>query len=175
MVLTLNIAADMTIAVTSLMGLGGAFLTWAAAAKIVLLGLGGAYFLIWLWQAYSNLQVLGQPPRWTPVQAVGAFVAPVLNLYRPYQVMVELWDNSTAPLIRAGRTPEKCLLIKTWWMSVLSCAVVLGISLYTGSRVAITLLEVLNVISVMFALVITRTISEQQASALEVTVERAPG
>ncbi|HEV2803003.1 MAG TPA: DUF4328 domain-containing protein [Pyrinomonadaceae bacterium] len=53
-------------------------------------------FLMWLHRAYRNLRALGAMGLdTTPGWAVGYFFIPILNLFKPFQVMKEIWRNST--------------------------------------------------------------------------------
>lgn len=66
-------------------------------------------FCLWVHRVYRNLPALGAvglkySPRW----AVGGWFVPILNIWRPYQVMREIWRN-TAP---AGQGWD---LLKIWW------------------------------------------------------------
>jgi hypothetical protein len=59
-------------------------------------------FWIWFYQAYRNLNLmrvsgLSYSPGW----AVGGFIVPILQLFRPYQVAQETWKASDP-----GETPE---------------------------------------------------------------------
>jgi hypothetical protein len=81
-------------------------------------------FLLWFHRAYRNLPALGAIGlKYSPAWAVGAFFVPLLNLVRPFQIMREIWQVSTATAGRwvnvnweAGSLPP--VLIGwwgTWW------------------------------------------------------------
>ena len=57
--------------------------------------LTAVFFLIWLYRAHSNLPLL-RPSflKYTPGWAVGYWFIPFINLYRPYQVVREVWWES---------------------------------------------------------------------------------
>ena len=63
-------------------------------AQIVTLLAGALAFLRWLSLAYGNLPALGAVPRFSRTWAVVFFLIPILNLFRPYQVVRELWRGS---------------------------------------------------------------------------------
>jgi hypothetical protein len=63
-------------------------------AQVVALLAGAIAFLRWLRVAYGNLPALGAVPRFGRNWAVAFFVIPILNLFRPYQVVRELWAAS---------------------------------------------------------------------------------
>src|SRR5207245_1107765 len=52
-------------------------------------------FLIWLYRSYANLQALWtEGHTYAPGWAVGYYFIPILNLFRPCQVMQETWKGS---------------------------------------------------------------------------------
>src|SRR5260370_20338084 len=52
-------------------------------------------WLCWLHRAYSNLKLLGtRETRFTTGWAVGYWFLPVFNLFRPYQIVSDLWMRS---------------------------------------------------------------------------------
>ena len=55
----------------------------------------GIIYLMWLHRAYQNLPALGVTKLdATPGWAVGYYFIPILNLFRPYQTMVEILRES---------------------------------------------------------------------------------
>jgi hypothetical protein len=79
-------------------------------------------FLTWLYRAYSNVPALGAgDTKHSPGWAVGAFFVPILNLFRPYQIVREAWDAGE-PYVEGdeiGRIvkPGGHALIGWWWAS----------------------------------------------------------
>jgi hypothetical protein len=66
-------------------------------------------FCMWLHRLYRNLPALGATGlRYSPGWAAGAWFVPILNLWRPYQIVREVWQR-TAP---AGQGWD---LLKLWW------------------------------------------------------------
>jgi hypothetical protein len=58
-------------------------------------GLEWLLFLIWVYQSNGNTWAFGVPDlRFTPGWSVGWFFVPVMNLFRPYQVVKEVWAAS---------------------------------------------------------------------------------
>lgn len=72
-------------------------------------------FLIWVYAAHANLHALGyRDIEFTPGWAVGWFFVPLLNLFKPYQVVSEIWRGSDpASLLKA--IPSGTALISWWW------------------------------------------------------------
>ena len=79
---------------------------------------GALSFLDWLYQARINLRALGvRRLRYTRGWALGAFLVPILNLVRPYQVVREVWkasDPSTSDPFEWKRTRTPWIL-SLWW------------------------------------------------------------
>lgn len=72
-----------------------------------------AMFCVWTYRMNANIHALGAANlRFTPGWAVGWYFVPIANLWKPYQVMKEIW--------RASRNPsrwqdERCNSIVGWW------------------------------------------------------------
>jgi uncharacterized protein DUF4328 len=76
----------------------------AALVYLLLFAAAGIAFLRWLHLAYVNLRQLGTGfMRFTPGWAVGYWFVPILNLWRPKQVLDDLWRATDA---RADEAPE---------------------------------------------------------------------
>lgn len=78
------------------------FLVWIAA---------GVAFVVWLWRARINAELMSGAAafRRSRSWAVGAWIAPVVNLWIPYQVVSDVWRAS------APRRSVPVTLIKAWW------------------------------------------------------------
>lgn len=74
----------------------------------------GLLFLVWIYQAYLNLLVWkAEGLKYSERQAVWAFFVPFLNLFRPYQIMCEIWSGSE---FHGTRTEEESRpFIEFWW------------------------------------------------------------
>jgi hypothetical protein len=75
-------------------------------------------FLFWIHRAHRNLTSLGSSDlEFTPKGAVGWYFFPFLNLFKPYQVMREIY-NASAPTANENwnrlhqRAPA---IVKCWW------------------------------------------------------------
>lgn len=76
--------------------------------------LSGLAVLIWRYKANRNCWYYGaEQMRFTPEWAVGWSLVPVMNLFRPYQVMQEIWKISTDP--ETWKNQQSSVLIKWWW------------------------------------------------------------
>ena len=92
----------------------------------------GVVFFIWIYRVYGNLPALGaRYLRFTPGWAVGWFFIPFMNLFRPYQVVQEIWKASNPFYAddHSWKTTRSSPLIRWWWILFL-------ISTISGSFVA---------------------------------------
>jgi Domain of unknown function (DUF4328) len=88
------------------------------AAQLVCAGLVAAAFVPWLYQSRCNLRALGvRRLRFRREWAYLGFLIPLLNTYRPYQVVSEVWRGSdpgtTDPLAWQRKATPKWLA--AWW------------------------------------------------------------
>ena len=64
-------------------------------SQLALLGVAGTSFILWLYQVRANLRAFGaRRMDYGREWCVLGFVIPGLNVYRPYQVMAEIWQAS---------------------------------------------------------------------------------
>jgi hypothetical protein len=97
---------------------------------VQLLALG--LFIAWMYQVYRNLPALGAVElSGSPRGAVGWWFAPVINVYRPFQYVREIWRATTpglTPNNHAGRAVVSGgNLVIVWW-ALRIITVVLGLS-----------------------------------------------
>ncbi len=89
------------------------YVGWFKAAHVVVrLGTVIA-FLLWLHARYSSLRLVGwTAPNYTPAVAVGWFFVPLLNLYKPYLVVQEMWGAT-----ESGSSWDigNSRLVLAWW------------------------------------------------------------
>jgi hypothetical protein len=70
-------------------------------------------FGVWIVQAHRNVRALGATGlRFSPGWAVGSFFVPVLNWWRPYQAMSDLWNASRA---LDGEAMGSRGILPLWW------------------------------------------------------------
>jgi hypothetical protein len=72
--------------------------------------LAGIVVVVWFWRAYKNLRSMGRASRGTG-WALACWVVPIMNLFRPYQMMKELVRES--PRVRGN---EGAAATGLWWM-----------------------------------------------------------
>ncbi len=74
----------------------------------------GICFCTWINRMHHNVRWFGaQGMSITPGWAVGYFFVPVMNLFRPYQAMQELWKASTSP--GAWKQLAGSSIVGLWW------------------------------------------------------------
>ena len=78
-------------------------------------------FIAWLYRAYRNLPALGSAQlRFRPGWAIGGWFVPIMNLWRPKQIMNDVWrasdprNPSGQAVWRHGRVPA---VFQVWWGS----------------------------------------------------------
>lgn len=81
-------------------------------------------FLVWVYRANRNIHRLNISPvtsvRFTPGWSVGWFFVPIMHLFRPYQVIAEIWRISVPDYgIEQGQSSKEVStspLVKLWWV-----------------------------------------------------------
>jgi uncharacterized membrane protein len=97
------------------------------------------FFLIWLHRSYKNLDPLGaRHLEHTPGWAVGYWFIPILNLFKPFQVVRDIWNESDPDvdpemgfLSGGGGTPA---LLGVWWALWLSSNIIANASSRMGGQ-----------------------------------------
>ena len=71
--------------------------------------------LRWVYRVSSNAWqfAAGNSLRYTPGAAVGSFFIPLLNLWRPYRVMCEIWQVSHTAV--PSHAVRGLWLLRCWW------------------------------------------------------------
>ncbi|HLN64363.1 MAG TPA: DUF4328 domain-containing protein [Symbiobacteriaceae bacterium] len=106
---------------------------------IGLVGLVGAVLvLVWTYQAYSNLEPLGNyEPTLATGWAVAGWLIPIASLVLPYLTLRELWQSSDHDLAPGDKEGRRAVPIPTsiyvWWATNLIPAL---FALFTLSRIA---------------------------------------
>jgi len=137
--------------------IGGLYLLAVAVAGIA--------FLVWFRRAWRNLKSLGgRDLKYSTAWAVGGFFVPILNLYRPIQVMREVWHGSDpsnlerdlqpdGPQIR-NQLPTPAMI--AWWWGLLDVSMLLGrtaIRIVLGDGSTIDQLHAANTLYILDSMV----------------------
>lgn len=73
-------------------------------------------FCFWIHRANSNARALGaERMSFTPGWSVGWFFVPIMNIFRPYQVVREIWNSSGPGADSGGNDVSAPIVIKVWW------------------------------------------------------------
>ena len=137
------------------------------------------FFLMWVYRANKNLDALsGEPMTISPGWAVGWFFIPIANLWKPYQVVRELWQVSHR------NEPRGHALVGWWWCAFLAAAVTgqvastlsmnaSDVGSYAFAAEASAISDALNVASdVLMLLVVARIAAAYGKSIVEPAVQR---
>lgn len=113
-------------------------------------------FCVWIHRLYRNLPALGAAQlRFSPRWAVGGWFVPILNLWRPYQVMREIWQQTLAQPVG---------VLGWWWAAWLISNFVSNVSfrsnLSGGSNdVLDAVRDILDAAAAILAILIVRRIT----------------
>lgn len=75
-------------------------------------------FLYWFYRSYSNLYSLEvNGLKFSPIKAVGYCIIPIINLWKPYYIMKEIWTFShAASLSNEFSLSDSNSNVKRWWV-----------------------------------------------------------
>ncbi len=94
--------------------------------RLALYGLVALAFIAWLHRARINARAFGcRRFRYSRIWAIIGFVIPILNFFRPYQVVSEVWRASDprgveTPVAWISIPVSRCVL--AWWVTLLASA-----------------------------------------------------
>lgn len=121
--------------------------------QLGLLAASGLAFVLWLFQARVNVRALGMrrldyTRSWTWL----AFLLPVVNLFRPYQVVREIWQASNPINLDAfnWKSLPVSRLLLVWWASFVGWGAleVLAFATGTGAGMNLQKLELASALEV---------------------------
>ena len=128
-------------------------------------------FLRWIHRAHVNIRGLGAKNlNITPGWAVGWFFVPIMNLWKPFQAMKELWQASQNPDAWESETPSG--LLTAWWtlwlLSNVLAQTSLRLSLSGGEpsvlpEVCALLSDIVDIPLTLVALRLIRSLHEMQS------------
>jgi Domain of unknown function (DUF4328) len=88
---------------------------WTAAVYTIGYIPAAIAFLFWYSRAYRNVIAFGFPNRWSPRWAVAYWIIPILSLFRPKQVMNDIWRGSGPAGETDLRSRPVSPLLHWWW------------------------------------------------------------
>ncbi len=135
------------------------------------------FFLIWLHRAYGNLfQLKATNITYSTTWAVGYWFLPIVNLFRPFQVVREIWRESNPdidPYLRIlPNNSNTQTFLSAWWAFWILSNVATNISvrmfevkdleMQQTVGFAFMLSGALTLAAAIFAILVVRSISERQ-------------
>lgn len=81
--------------------------------QVVMTIITATFFIMWFRRAYFNLHTLKVNLQYTEGWAAGSWFVPILNLFRPYQIMEEIWVNTQVQIDKPEEEPK--ILLGVWW------------------------------------------------------------
>ena len=84
-----------------------------SVVHVVVTVVSGILILRWVHRANWNVRAMGESLRFTPGWAVGWFFVPVMNIWRPYQVVKEIWVASFRAIAMQGSAASG--IVGLWW------------------------------------------------------------
>jgi hypothetical protein len=152
-------------------------------AGVVIFGVTGLSFIAWLYFAYKNLRALYDGPLgYSPWSAIAGVLIPFFILFRPYQMLSEVWwgsdpegvDEEGEDRWSAGRSAH--WLPRVWgglWAGTLGCGLLSEVlvrassaSLHGWARPALLLSLGLEILAAPAAIALLLTITRMQAKRL---------
>jgi len=87
-----------------------------AIVYLIVFIISGITFIQWFRRAYYNLS-LRTKCKHTEGWAAGAWFVPIISLFRPVQIMNELWDKTSKLISEKTNTPKapRTTMIGIWW------------------------------------------------------------
>jgi hypothetical protein len=91
----------------------------------------GITFLRWIYRANGNLHALSsQPMTFTPGWSVGWYFVPIMNLFKPYQSMKEIWQVAHRTSAHDDVNP----ILAWWWVLWIASLFIGRIALRLGLK-----------------------------------------
>lgn len=92
---------------------------WIGIAYTIAFIVSAVMFIQWFRRAYFNLHLKVSDLSYSESWAAACWFVPVLNLFRPYQIMVELYRETKAILIKnnlIGKEQLTTTYVGWWWV-----------------------------------------------------------
>jgi hypothetical protein len=137
-------------------------------------------YLVWIYRAHASLPALGATGlEFSPKGAVGWYFAPFFNLFKPYQVMREIFNASDPrDAVEGGelwRSYSAPFLLKTWWGMFLVMNVFARSSMrlslsaesasdFQAASVASSVTESISIVAALLAIWLVWSINSRQTA-----------
>ncbi|TRZ43181.1 DUF4328 domain-containing protein [Robertkochia solimangrovi] len=138
-------------------------------------------FLNWFRRSYGNLHRLGVHPNQSESATIWTWFVPILNLFRPFQIMKEIWYETQFTIRKSDVTfqiKEGDLLLGTWWILFIATGI-LGRIIFqnamssetveeyiTGSTLTL-FSDILDFAGAITVIVIVKNVSKWEARIVE--------
>ncbi|HEX3165808.1 MAG TPA: DUF4328 domain-containing protein [Chitinophagaceae bacterium] len=85
-------------------------------AHIIIIILSIVFFIMWFRRAYYNVHMLAwHNARYTEGWAAGSWFVPIINLWWPYQIMIDIWRGTQNALKERLGEPQSAAIVGWWW------------------------------------------------------------
>lgn len=143
------------------------------AARLMAVGA----FLVWTYRVAANLPALRAPRQETsPGWAVGFYFIPIMNLFKPFQAIVEVWKGSDpARYTKDALSEQGTTLLGFWWAAHILAIIGQRIATVTGNNptpspqelitqniLALAIILLLEVPRDVMSILIVRRLSQNQ-------------
>ena len=92
------------------------FIMVVNVAHIIIVILSIVFFIMWFRRAYYNLHTLPwHNARYTEGWAAGSWFVPIINLWWPYQIMMDIWRGTQHALRERLGEPRSAAIVGWWW------------------------------------------------------------
>lgn len=122
-------------------------------------------FLFWVFRTRKNLPILnGINLKFSPAWSILVFFIPILNLFRPYQVIAETWEVSdpatTNSIVDESPNPGAPKLVFAWWAFWLLSEIMPKI--LPNNHIASVCFYLFTIVALILTIIIVRAISRMQ-------------
>ena len=103
----------------------------SGTAQLIVKLVVGILFIMWFRRAYWNLHQVVTNLKHSDGWAAGAWFVPIMSLFRPYQIMQELWVESSTYMNKRKIQPELSeddVPMGWWWAAFISASIISNIS-----------------------------------------------
>lgn len=76
------------------------------------------FFILWFRRAYYNLNIRSSNTEHNESWAVYSWFVPIISIYRPYQIMKEMWTKTSISIARQNKSTivdNSTYIISIWW------------------------------------------------------------
>ena len=109
------------------LSLNNIFISLSKLFSIVIFITAAIIYFVWVRRSYRNLSTLQKNPiEYSSAWAIGSYFVPILNLFRPYTIMKEIWFGSQPEFSLEDESPDELherrsstTFLNIWWAAFL--------------------------------------------------------